>query len=520
MARGKGLTETAGVESIHRLIGHLIDTFISGLVFGPSGSRQFINIFLVGKERNLNFINYLFEILMEFGMQHDTDILQGKALLDSRLADTNPGDIPLADMHDALDIVDQMVNLPLHDRLKVGLEFASGNLHEDTERQGVPFLHIFQILTDDRYLAVFYLIHLGHFHQLGTLGLTATHLTIEIAAAYPLTLKGRTEGTRNIDLGDIDFQAANFNGFLANFIMRYVGDNMLIGADTGRQDLRNIGVGKGRKAPVNTAGSSNRPFGTDVAQSINEGEDTVFVIHQHTAVIAWLHTAEGHGGTVGETESKNGGGNVRPEGDDTGIPTDLYTGLKKLLDDGFTVMVSGTEDIKIFLLIILDDHLGDLGIGSGTDDGGKTGSRTVNELYTAFSKNNVVGGTDPDFARIDIRIFSINIEIRLTKNSQGLFHLIGEDTGHTGIKKRSEIGKMITALDVRRQKATGKLHRLLQIFEGLAFYTGERIDNRKIICGIGESYFSAGVIGLKSCFQLSLHLGYHLIATLYCCKCY
>ncbi|EKD37571.1 MAG: hypothetical protein ACD_75C01085G0003 [uncultured bacterium] len=79
---------------------------------------------------------------------------------------------------------------------------------------------------------------------------------------------------------------------------------------------------------------------------------------------------------------------------------------------------------------------------------------------------------------------------------------------------------MVAALDMGRQKAAGKLHRLLQIFQGLTFHASERINDRKIVRSIGESYFGGGVIGLKSFFQLSLHLGYNLITALYSCKCY
>jgi len=52
----------------------------------------------------------------------------------------NPGDVALTDVHDALDIVDEMVDLALDDRLEVGLELAAGNLDVDPSGVAPPSL--------------------------------------------------------------------------------------------------------------------------------------------------------------------------------------------------------------------------------------------------------------------------------------------------------------------------------------------------------------------------------------------
>ena len=183
-------------------------------------------------------------------------------------------------------------------------------------------------------------------------------------------------------------------------------------------------------------------------------------------------------------------------------------------------MVGSAEDIEVLLLIILDNHLGDLSVGGSTDDSRETRGRTVDELDAALPEDDVVGRADPDLAGINIRILRIDIEIGLPENTQGLFHLIGEDTGHTGIEEGSEVGQMVAALDMRRQQAAGELHRFFEVFQGLALDTGQRVDDRQIVGGIGKPDLGAGVIGLQGLLQLALDLRHDLVTTLNGCKCY
>ena len=57
-----------------------------------------------------------------------------KAFLHGTLADTDPGNIPLTDMHCALSIVDKMVNLALKDRLIVFRKLPAGYLNDYCQR--------------------------------------------------------------------------------------------------------------------------------------------------------------------------------------------------------------------------------------------------------------------------------------------------------------------------------------------------------------------------------------------------
>ena len=153
------------------------------------------------------------------------------------------------------------------------------------------------------------------------------HLAEEIAAADALTFIGRTEGQGNVDLGNRDFQAADFNGPLNDFAVGNIGHHMFVGADTGGQNFRNIGVRQGREAPVNATGGGNTPFGADIAQGVDKCKDSVFVVLQYFLVIAGLNATEGHGRSVGKTKGEYGGRDIRTKGNDTGVPADLNAWL-------------------------------------------------------------------------------------------------------------------------------------------------------------------------------------------------
>ena len=163
-------------------------------------------------------------------------------------------------MHNVLGIVDQMVDLPFQDRLKVKLHLTAGHLDIDTQWQGVTLLEILHILTNNLHLAIIDLIHLGHLAQLSALGLATAHLEEEIVLADPLAFKCRTIGQRDIYLANSHLEAPDLNGFLGDFIMWHIGYNMLIGTDAGGQYLWNIRISNGRKAPVNSTCRVGRPF--------------------------------------------------------------------------------------------------------------------------------------------------------------------------------------------------------------------------------------------------------------------
>ena len=129
-------------------------------------------------------------------------MLEGKTFLHRGLADADPHDVPLADMHDALDVVDQVVELALQDRLEVGLHLAAGDLDQDGDGQVLALLDIRDVRSFEDYLAVFDLVHFLGDQDLDAGGPAAAAFHEQVVLADPLTLEGRTEGHRDVDLGD------------------------------------------------------------------------------------------------------------------------------------------------------------------------------------------------------------------------------------------------------------------------------------------------------------------------------
>ena len=187
--------------------------------------------------------------------------------------------------------------------------------------------------------------------------------------------------------------------------MGYIGHDVLVSADTGRQNLGDVGIGQSRKSPVDAACGSAGPIGSDLSQGIDEGKNTVFVVEQHLIVITRLYIAEGHRCPVGKPQGKNRRRNVRSEGNDAGVPADLNAGFKKLLGHGSVFVAGGQENIQAAFLILFDNHLGNFRIRCSPYDGGKPWSGAVHKLNAAFAKNGIIGGAEPDLSRFLVDIF-------------------------------------------------------------------------------------------------------------------
>ncbi len=140
----KRLAQRAGVKNFLGFVGHLLNTFIPHLVFGAGAGGELVHIRHVRVKRDLNLVQNLSEILVELGMKHDSDVFQGEAFFHGGLADPDPGNIPLSDVHDALNIVDEMVDLAFQNGFKIGLEFPARYLDINAKREGAAFFDILQ----------------------------------------------------------------------------------------------------------------------------------------------------------------------------------------------------------------------------------------------------------------------------------------------------------------------------------------------------------------------------------------
>src|SRR5512139_902394 len=139
-------------------------------------------------------------------------MLQRKALLHRGFADSVPGNVALADVHNALSVIHQVVDLTLEDRLIVLLHLPTGNLDYNRQRQVGPRLHILHVGADHLYPAVFHLVHGSDGGPLHAWCPPTAALEIHILLPDTLTLEGGAVGYRDRHLGDGDLEAPNFDG--------------------------------------------------------------------------------------------------------------------------------------------------------------------------------------------------------------------------------------------------------------------------------------------------------------------
>ena len=182
-------------------------------------------------------------------------------------------------------------------------------------------------------LAVGDLVHLLHVYELEGRGYVAAELDVHVLLADALALEGGAVGHRDGHLGDLDLEAAHLDRLLYDLIVRYVGDDVLVGADAGGQDLRDVGVGDGREAVVDGPGGGGVLLVVDLAQRQHEGEHAVLVVAQHLREVTGLRPAEGHGRAGGETQRIDRRGHVLAEGNQAGVPAELDVLLQELLGE-------------------------------------------------------------------------------------------------------------------------------------------------------------------------------------------
>jgi len=275
---------------------------------------------------------------------------------------------------------------------------------------------------------------------------------------------------------------------------------VLVGAGTGRQNLGDVGVGQGRKTPVDTTGRRGAPVGAHITQGIDKGKDAVFVIKQHLLVVTGLYVAKRHGRTVGKAQGKYSRRNIRSERIDPGIPADLHAGLDQLIGDGGVILVGCQKNIKAAPLVVFDDILGYFSIWCRTDDGRKARGRAVDEFNASFTEHSVVRSAQPDLAGVFIDIFGMEVEIRFGEIPDGLLDFKGKERRHAGIQQGPQIGQVVGAFDMRRQQFSGEFQRFFDIFKGFDLNAQQGIDHRQKIGRVGKSNLGIGIKGFQSAF--------------------
>ncbi len=185
-----------------------------------------------------------------------------------------------------------------------------------------------------------------------------------------------------------------------------------------------------------------------------------------------------------------------------------------MLDHGGTVLIGRAENVQAAALVFFHDHLGGFRIGCRTDDGRKTGGRTVDELDASLTENRVVGRTEPDLAGFDVRFFGVQVKIRFLEISQGFVELECQQGSHTGIQQWSEVGYVVVALYVGRQQPAGKIQGLFHVLQCFDLQAEQGVNDRQEVGGVGKSDFGVRVVGLQSFLVSSFNLGNDVVTTL------
>ena len=257
-------------------------------------------------------------------------------------------------------------------------------------------LILIEVRTDDLHLPVFDLVHVLGGHPFDGVGSSSAALQIDVLAAHPLPFEGRTVGDRDGNRGDGDLQPSDLYGPLDDLVMRNIGDDVLIGADAGGEDLGDGSVCDGGESPVDGSGRVGIPFIGHKPQGHDEGEGTVLVVDQVLSKISGLDPSKGHGHTAGKSHGKDGSGDIGSEGNQTGRPADLNARLDQLFGETFPLVFGTHEDVEVLLLKFNGNLLGNFRGGCSADNGGKSRRRPIHEFNPSFAEDHVISGSQPD----------------------------------------------------------------------------------------------------------------------------
>ena len=144
----------------------------------------------------------------------------------------------------------------------------------------MPSSSVVELGSDDLDLAVVDLGRVERADELERRGPLSASLGERVLLADALALERRTVRDGDRQLGDLDLQAADLDGLLDELVAGDVGDDVLVGAHAGGEDLRDVGGRDGREAVADRAGRRRVPLVGDLAQREHEREDAVLVVRR------------------------------------------------------------------------------------------------------------------------------------------------------------------------------------------------------------------------------------------------
>ncbi len=131
MVRGKGLAENTGIQLIHRFIGKAAEAFITFCVAGTGNFNVLVYLFPIGNQSNFHAVNDGGELILKFGNQNFTIVLQPETFSNCILRNAQPADVTLGHVPQPFAIVDEVMNPSLQHSFKIYLHFPAIDFNHD-----------------------------------------------------------------------------------------------------------------------------------------------------------------------------------------------------------------------------------------------------------------------------------------------------------------------------------------------------------------------------------------------------
>ena len=417
MARGERLAHDAGIEDGYGFVGHGLQALVA-LVEDLVGVLAQRGVRLVADDdADLALVNDRVKFGLDLGVEHFADVAELEAGLEISLADTDADHVALAGVHEALHAVEEGVDLTLEDRLEVGLHILACDLdgvaHGDlgADRDLVDFGAF------DHDLVILDLGGVLRGDELEAVLAGAVDLDLHVALTDDLALECRGEGDGDVDLGDLQLDAARLDG----------GVDPVLGVIIDDEGLRNgphivVVVGDDREAQLDGAGAAGDGNVVDRLISVDKRVDAVEGVLVEALDVARLDGAEDHGCAHDQRNDVADGPDLFADGNDTDREAHGKTGFHSLLDDA-----ADQEDENAAGLIALDGldrFLGGRSRADHDDEAGDIAGNKRNAEFTDFCVGEVAVIVRALIRGLGLDIFA------------GLDHLSGDGGADAGLEDR------------------------------------------------------------------------------------
>src|SRR5664280_1977272 len=507
----EALAQQAAVEGVDRLVGERGDALVALAVGDARLLDERVHLGLVGGEVDLHLVDDVAEHLVDARVDDLAEVLQAEALGEGALAHPRPGDVALAVVLDALDAVDEVVELALEDGLEVRLHLAPGDVHDHAERQGAALLHGVQVGAVNDDLAVLPLVGGTHAQVLERVAALAAEFGVHDVLADAFALEGRSVGDGDRHLGDLDLDAAHLHAALdqllgalhvvvARDLVERHADDVLVGGHAGRQDLRDTRVGDRREAEADGPGRRGVLEVVDLAEGEHEGEHAVLVVEHDLARHAGVHAAKRERRAGGEAQGVHGGDGVDAERHRERVVAELDALFLQLVDDAAPVDVAAEEDEDAAALQLAHDLDRDLVALGAADDGAEPGHAAVHELDAPGPQLDVVDGA------VELHLVAVHEQVaagealavragvvelddlRLlpARETHALYGLFGEEGGDAAVQRLAEVRQPHLVARQRVQQALGALDDDAEVAELLDLVPHESEGHGQEVGGVGE----------------------------------